>query len=194
MNPLKVSLCFVVVMVMLFLSFLCGGKMAFNQDARSFAKEKQKTALEREVILTNWVFNNSFCVSRKTAKEIVEIAEKSKHSLFLLALISVESSFNPYAVSSKGAVGLGQIMPVHEGDLITQKLIENKRQLFDIETNILATEYIFLKMYKAKQFQLRKTLAAYLNEDNYQYYSNIMDKYFELMALINVTIPQKEGK
>jgi membrane-bound lytic murein transglycosylase MltF len=48
------------------------------------------------------------------------------------ALIEVESGFNPYAVSPKGAIGLMQLMPV----TATRYGVRDKRQLFDPALNL----------------------------------------------------------
>lgn len=153
---------------------------------------QQKEQIER-IQLIKWVYDTSTCVSWHTAGQIVDAARQSSHSLFLLSLIAAEShpKFNPYSLSSKGAIGLGQIMPVYVKELVAQKLIINKRQLYDIEANIRATEYIFLKEYVKSGYDLRKALKRYLSVDNYDYYSEIMNNYFYLQSLLKNPLMEK---
>ncbi len=54
----------------------------------------------------------------------------------VFSLIKVESNFNPYAVSGKGAIGLMQIMPA-TAEFIAQKLSVTSYDLFNPQTNIL---------------------------------------------------------
>ena len=51
------------------------------------------------------------------------------------AIVQVESGFNPDAVSSKGAIGLMQVMPDTAADL---GLSEPRRRLFEPESNLTA--------------------------------------------------------
>lgn len=148
---------------------------------------EQKEQIERTRLI-KWVYDTSPCVSWPIAAEIVDSARQTSQPLFLLSLIAAEShpKFNPYSISSKGAIGLGQIMPVHIKELVAQKLIIDKRQLYDIESNIQATGYIFLKEYVKAKYDLRKALKQYLNEDRYDYYSEIMNNYFYLQTVVMV--------
>ena len=84
--------------------------------------------------------------------------EKNLDPRLALALMSRESRFAPLAVSSSGAVGLGQIMPVNYGELG----ISNPN---DIDQNVRGTIYYFrqkLDEWSGNSRQLELGLASYL--------------------------------
>jgi soluble lytic murein transglycosylase-like protein len=55
----------------------------------------------------------------------------------ILALVKVESGFNPYAISSVGAVGITQVMLQYHKEKVDDILNENGNfNPFDIETNL----------------------------------------------------------
>jgi hypothetical protein len=84
--------------------------------------------------------------------------EKNLDPRLTLALMARESRFDPLAVSSSGAVGLGQIMPVNYGELG----ISNPN---DIDQNVRGTIYYFrqkLDEWVGNSRQLELGLASYL--------------------------------
>jgi soluble lytic murein transglycosylase-like protein len=70
------------------------------------------------------------------------------------AIIKVESSFNPYAVSEKGAMGLMQLMP----DTAKEMEVEAP---FEAEDNIMGGSRYFKKLLDIFDGNLRLSLAAY---------------------------------
>jgi soluble lytic murein transglycosylase len=70
------------------------------------------------------------------------------------AIIKVESSFNPYAVSEKGAMGLMQLMP----DTAKEMEVEAP---FEAEDNIMGGSRYFKKLLDTFDGNLRLSLAAY---------------------------------
>ena len=70
------------------------------------------------------------------------------------AIIKVESSFNPYAVSEKGAMGLMQLMP----DTAKEMEVEAP---FEAEDNIMGGSRYFKKLLDIFDGNLRLGLAAY---------------------------------
>ena len=95
----------------------------------------------------------------KYEREVLESARRADiDPALLMALIRIESSFNPYAVSPAGAVGLTQVMP-HTAEWIHDKLgISGK--LDDPSDNIrMGSSY--LKYLIDKYESLDKALKAY---------------------------------
>jgi soluble lytic murein transglycosylase len=88
--------------------------------------------------------------------KIITKAAKRHGVLFSLikSVISVESGFNPRAVSSKGAKGLMQIMPGNYQSLAI-------RNPFDPYQNIMGGAHYLKRMIKRFDGQLKLVLAAY---------------------------------
>lgn len=72
----------------------------------------------------------------------------------VLAVIDVESAFNPFAVSSAGAQGLMQVMPFWRKEL-------GRRRLVDIRDNLLMGCTILKYYYDQSRGDWMKTLARY---------------------------------
>ena len=93
-----------------------------------------------------WVLKNSR-LTRSQAWLVVQCVHQEAYPILILAICKVESHFDPHAVSSTGAVGLGQIMPVWVPELKEAGIIESQKDLFDIEVNIRAVGYILQKLF-----------------------------------------------
>lgn len=86
---------------------------------------------------------------------IADAARKNEVSFHLLkAMIHVESYFNPYAISKKGALGLMQIMPENLESL-------NVAHPFDPRENIMGGASYLKNMIKRFNGKLELALAAY---------------------------------
>lgn len=72
----------------------------------------------------------------------------------IIAVIKAESSFNPYAVSKKGAIGLMQLMP----DTARQYGVKNR---FDVNQNLKGGISHLKYLYRKYNKNLPLTLAAY---------------------------------
>lgn len=112
--------------------------------------------------------------------DYVEICAKNQgvDSSLIYAVIKAESNFKEDAISSKGAVGLMQILPTTAVSVATELGIENfnSTDLFDAETNILiGTRYL---KYLLNKFQNTETaiccynagefvVQSWLNNSNY---------------------------
>ena len=72
----------------------------------------------------------------------------------VLAVIDVESAFNPYAVSSAGAQGLMQVMPFWRKEL-------GRRRLVDIRDNLIMGCTILRYYYDMEKGDWMKALARY---------------------------------
>jgi len=83
----------------------------------------------------------------------------------VLAVIEVESSFNPYAISPKGAMGLMQVMPFW-----ARRLGEPNANLFTMRTNLRAGCYILRHYLDRHNGNLFAALAAYNGSNGLPYY------------------------
>ncbi len=83
--------------------------------------------------------------------------------LLVAAIIKCESTFNPMAVSSAGAVGLMQLMPETAEELALEKKIDyvNSEELYKPEINIEIGFYYIQKLRKRYKGNLVLSLAAY---------------------------------
>jgi len=96
------------------------------------------------------------------------------NSKLIKAIIKVESSGNPKAISNKGAWGLMQVRhKVWAKELKEQGIIKNKYDLFHPEKNVQAGHYI-LNKYLQQTNCLRKTLYKYSGGSK-TYYKKVME-------------------
>ena len=130
--------------------------------------------------LTGYVYKHSYRISKGTAREIVQEAMKTRCPILLLAIMQVESSFNPAAVSKAGARGLGQVMPVKA--LKQAHIVNDYRDLFNVETNIKAMDYIFKKKLAKAKGDYKRAIGYYFGRYNDKYVNKVLDAYFELLG------------
>lgn len=196
-KSVKLILIYVIAMVVLTLS-LCGlvyiyAKLIETQNELAVAvavldsyRDKLDPIKRPEIkpILIDWVYKNSIRISKQTAADIVSATLKTDHPILLLALIRVESEFNPAAVSSVGAKGLGQIrFEVHKKALATLN-ITDARDLFDIDKNIVATELILMDMLRMNKGNIVKTLDSYVGGTIVNYRMKVLSRFTEVSVLI----------
>jgi len=94
------------------------------------------------------------------AEHTVAICEKyNMDPLFITALVSVESEFNKYALSSSGAKGLGQLMPVN---LYGYKVSDP----YDIHQNLQATVRMVKELMDTWKGDTSYSLASYFEGIN----------------------------
>jgi len=92
---------------------------------------------------------------RKYDRIIQEASRRHGVDFYLLkAIIQAESSFNPHAISKKGARGLMQIMPQNYPAL-------NIKDPFDPRQNIMGGTRYFRKLYDRYNGKLALSLSAY---------------------------------
>jgi len=99
-----------------------------------------------------------------TAQRILHAVhcESSKHKMLrerpqlVLAVIDVESAFDPFAVSYAGAVGLMQVMPFWPGELGLER-----SDLIDIELNIRMGTSILAYYMERERGDYRRALGRY---------------------------------
>ncbi len=142
------------------------------------------TKLDLAKKTVDWVYNRSERINYLTAKEIVEEANKMSHPVLILAVVSAESNFNPSALSNKGAIGLGQIMYTIWGkELEKQKIIKTRRDLFGIQDNLRATDYILKVILKECKGNVIEALYRYLGTPRLKYSNSIFIDYVALSTL-----------
>jgi len=99
-------------------------------------------------------------VAEEIAKQVVRISKNENiPPQLLLAIIQVESSFNPMSISSKNARGLMQVMPVWARKFNLKKV----NDLHDISTNIDVGTKVLKIHIQEKNGNLNKGLEAYSN-------------------------------
>lgn len=112
--------------------------------------------------LTAFILVMSMSISSAFAKDmqsiVDDINDAARHynidPRIIAAIIKIESDFDVYAVSPKGAKGLMQLMP------ITQKEM-GLEDPFDQRANIFAGTGYFVKQYRRFDDDLYKALWAY---------------------------------
>lgn len=134
--------------------------------------------------LTNWAYKKAKrYVPRNDIKEIIIEASKYDLCLLILAVICEESKFDRYARSSKGAAGLGQIMPnIWVDTLKKEGIIKQKIDLYDYRYNLAATNYV-LMLYYNQTSSWKKALNKYVNGSK-PYVLNVLSNYAELQFIL----------
>jgi len=134
------------------------------------------------------------------AREVKKASKKyDMDPMLVLSVITVESSFDKDAVSSKGAIGLMQLMPHTSKDLCLQMgMSESNCKMRDAKTNILIGTYYLSKLSAKYNNNMKHYLAAYncgptmidrvISENDRvptEFYSRIM-KVYQRLAYKNV--------
>lgn len=133
---------------------------------------------------------NRYRVSQTVAFDLVEVAhrvgqELQLDPLLIIAVISVESRFNPIAESVKGAKGLMQIIPKYHTDKL--QVFGGPDSVFDPETNIqvgarILKEYIRLTGNTGIALQM---YAGALSDQEDQYTNKVMNEKQRLQQVVS---------
>lgn len=110
--------------------------------------------------------------------------------LLIIAVMAVESRFNPIAESIAGAKGLMQVIPKYHGDKL--KHFGGEDSVFDPQTNILVGSQI-LKEYIARTGSLNSALQMYagaLNDAEDIYTNKVMTEKQRLQQVVNRPAPR----
>ncbi|MBI4194905.1 MAG: transglycosylase SLT domain-containing protein [Betaproteobacteria bacterium] len=129
-------------------------------------------------------------VSHDVTLDLVGIAHAAGHQigldpLLIIAVMAVESRFNPIAESVAGAKGLMQVIPKYHGDKL--KGFGGERAVFDPETNILVGAQI-LKEYLGRTGNLGMALQMYagaLDDEHDAYTTKVMSEKLRLQQVVN---------
>ena len=98
-------------------------------------------------------------IERRDDYSNIVVPLSRKHGIdwrLVTAIMAAESSFNPCAVSPKGAMGLMQIMPA-----VAKDFEVNPNEAFDPDENIRAGVLLLKRLNKRYKGNLKLTVAAY---------------------------------
>jgi len=101
----------------------------------------------------------------------------------LLAIIKVESNFNPNAKNKSGASGLFQFMPSTYRGIISKYKLEDKG-IFNIESNTLAGIYYVKDLLERHNNNIDSVLVSYLGAHNSRYISMIKNYRQQFLEMI----------
>jgi hypothetical protein len=133
---------------------------------------------ERHRVLAEFL-SKRYKVSKDVTLDLVGIAHAAGHQLgldplLIMAMIAVESRYNPIAESVAGAKGLMQIIPKYHADKLDG--FGGEKAVFDPATNILVGAQI-LKEYLGRTGNLSMALQMYagaLNDQEDVYTNRVM--------------------
>ena len=156
----KVYICFITALAMAASPL----SAASSADPNSSAPATQKTLVVRADRRTGKLIRSVAAVKSAPASQstpainVAQIVDKAAHDnnvdpLLVHSIIQVESNYNPYAISSKGAQGLMQLMPPTARDLGVQDSFDPRQ---NIEAGVRYLKYL-QDLYKDD----RLALAAY---------------------------------
>ena len=192
----KISLIGLLALVIILTIILLNNAYRQNKPTKSkvivkkvFVKQK---IIQRVVVnkidrnkFVNWIYNNSFRCSKKQAEDIANILLKTKYPLLFASIIKNESSFNITAYSKSGAIGLMQVLPTqaHLKQLKSNNIINEPRDLFNADQNILAGQLIFMDILKINKGNLEKALLMYCG-GNKNYVNKVLQSLGELTIYV----------
>lgn len=134
-----------------------------SDDAPAIIRLKQDPFLVTHIAsLVDETRTGEMTVSRPLARHIVHVAERYRvDPLLIVAVIEVESSFNPRARSHKGARGLMQVMPVVMREVGSETAVSRVDDLYDPYKNVhIGVHYLDSLLTRYDQ-NLKKALIAY---------------------------------
>jgi soluble lytic murein transglycosylase-like protein len=133
---------------------------------------------------------NRYRVSQDVAYDLVRVAHRAGHQLqldplLIIAVIAIESRFNPIAESVAGAKGLMQIIPKYHGDKLEE--FGGEQAVYDPHTNIQVGAQI-LKEYMRTTGNLSSALQMYagaLGDSEDQYTNKVMNEKSRLQQVLS---------
>jgi hypothetical protein len=139
-------------------------------------------------------------VSQAFTLDLVTIAHSAGHQigldpLLIIAMIAVESRFNPIAESVMGAKGLMQVIPKFHADKF-REIGGEQYAVFDPETNIVVGARI-LKEYLLRTGSLSSALQMYVgssNDEDSTYMDKIMTEKERLQQVLHRSTAPKPDR
>lgn len=162
-------------------------KAAAPKRSASVASIADDDALSSEMErVRDWVADR-YRVSSDSLEPVLAAAEEAgRHRgidpLLIVAIMAVESSFNPRAVSHMGAQGLMQVMPRYHQDKIGKK--RGKNALFDPEFNVHVGTHVLHETI-TRYGSVQRALQAYngsLGDPSLRYPRKVMAMKKRLLA------------
>jgi soluble lytic murein transglycosylase-like protein len=181
MNALKTPL----LLFCMFLALVLGVIWGVSTERKMIKSETKINITRTEDALIKWVYLKSEKISEDTARIIVKEAVRTERPLLILALISVESEFNPCAISRKGAIGLTQVVWYHHGKaLIEAGISRDKKDLFNVDKSIRAGNFILNGFLVQSNGNVQKALELYLGGKDGAYTRRILGNLADLYVAI----------
>lgn len=180
-------------MTLIFLIIICYVEYGIILDLQAKQYQEQEAKITRiESKFTQWIYDNSERISRKTCTEIAQEVMKTKNPKLMLSIIELESQkFTPGAQSrtkegSPLALGWCQInYKKHAQELINAGVIKEVRDLWDIGPNIRAGEYILDQKLKQSGGDIPRALELYLGGKDGAYVFRILATHIKLSAIVD---------
>jgi soluble lytic murein transglycosylase-like protein len=163
-----------------------GSKHGWEAAALNPAEENRYRALSGFVA-------NRYRVSQDVAYDLVRVAHRAGHErqldpLLIIAVIAVESRFNPIAESVAGAKGLMQIIPKYHSDKLEE--FGGEKAVYDPAANIQVGAQI-LKEYLRLTGNLGSALQMYagaLGDTEDQYTNKVLNEKNRLQQALSQTL------
>lgn len=162
---------------------------AGSQAGRDAVMITNPTEERRYRALSGFVANR-YRVSQDVAYDLVRVAHRAGHQLqldplLIIAVIAIESRFNPIAESVAGAKGLMQIIPKYHGDKLEE--FGGEQAVYDPHANIQVGAQI-LKEYLRTTGHLGSALQMYagaLGDGEDQYTNKVMNEKNRLQQVLS---------
>ncbi len=131
-----------------------------------------------------WIYNRSSKLPLSHAQDITRfVYQNCQYPKLVLAIIRNESNFDQFAYRDDTKVyGLGQIRYHIWADQIRQFGINEPRDLYDAQKNILAINYIVVKYYNQTR-NLNQTLTKYVGGTHNDYVNKVLSDVGELSLI-----------
>lgn len=138
-----------------------------------------------------WLYKKTYVVPRSMLIDYVDFITVNVDpdlQPLVVALLTVESDGNPFAVSHKGACGITQIVPKYwENRLIEEGIISEKRDLFDFRLNILSHQYILKTLMADEAPNNHKSLLIRYSGYHSGYAEKVMKRMSDLTKFLATT-------
>jgi len=136
-----------------------------------------------------------YSVSREVTGDLVQMAYSAGHRLgldplLIIAVMAIESGFNPIAESVSGAKGLMQVIPKYHADKFEE--FGGEKAVFDPRVNILIGSRI-LKEYLDRTGSLRVALQMYVgavDDEQDLYTTRVLNEKLRLQRVVGQIPPR----